>query len=202
MEEKLKPIFLNRKPEPIEPLRKASVLILLEKINNDYYVIFEVRSSKLKTQPLDICLPGGKMEEGESSKDAALRETYEELNILLEKMKYVGESDYLLSPYGMVVYAHVATIDKIDTEPNASEVDHIFKVPLDFFMKTKPLLYKMPIGSTSTKDFPFELINNGKNYKFRTGILNEYFYIYEGYTIWGFTAAIIKKFVDIYKSEI
>ncbi len=54
----------------------------------------------------------------------------------------------------------------------------------------------MEIGPINNEDFPYELINGGESYKFKKGIMNEYFYKYnEDIVIWGFTAAIIKEFI-------
>lgn len=41
-------------------MKKYSLLIPLININNELNIIFEVRAKTLKTQPGDVCFPGGK----------------------------------------------------------------------------------------------------------------------------------------------
>lgn len=194
-------IFKDRRAMPIGKYKNSAVLVLLQQVNGEEHVIFEVRSNKLTHQPGDVCLPGGMIEEGENPRDTAIREAMEELNLSLDEIQYVGELDYFISPYGMFMYPFIGKTNKIEIEPSEHEVDHIFTVPLKFFMEQEPLLYNMEIGPTNQEGFPFHLINGGKNYKFRNGILKEYFYEYNNYVIWGFTAQIIKTFVDILKKE-
>lgn len=177
-------------------------MVLLEVIDKEIYIIFQVRAKKLNHQPGDICLPGGKVEPGETFKEAAIRETMEEMNIKKEEFEVLGEMDYFISPYKMIVRPYIAKINTSNINYNKNEVDHIFKVPLKFFIDTDPLLYKMDIGPINQEGFPFHLINGGKDYKFSKGVLEEYFYQWNEYVIWGFTAHIIKSFIDIIKMEI
>lgn len=190
-------IFKGRKGQSIELRREASVMIVLVEKNQELNILFEVRSSKLRNQPGDVCLPGGKVEEEELPKDTAIRETCEELGISKEKLKLLGEMDYFITPYGLTLYSYVAQADLDEVVINKDEVDHIFTVPLKYFMENDPFLYNMKIGPIDNSDFPFELINNNKDYKFKNGILKEYFYKYGEYAIWGYTAMIIKRFVDL-----
>lgn len=195
-------IFKNRKAGMIGNYKKSAVMILIYEESGRDYIVFEVRSKKLKSQPGDICLPGGRIEANETAKDAAIRETIEELNIKEEDLEYIGEMDYFISPYGSIMYPFVAKLKKMPIEPSWDEVDHIFTVPLEFFINIEPLLYELEIGPNLKEDFPYHFIQGGKNYKFSKGNLKQYFYEYNEYNIWGFTAMIIKNFIDILKSEL
>ncbi|MBU3218869.1 NUDIX hydrolase [Clostridium algidicarnis] len=200
--EHIKSVFNKRKAGVMGNFRESSVMILLEEINGVTYIIFEVRALNLRHQPGDVCLPGGKIEEDESPKEAAIRETMEELNLVRKDIEYIGEMDYLVTPYGSIMYTFIGELKgNKDIIPSSYEVDHIFKVPLDFFLKEEPTFYEMEIGPKSTEGFPFELINRGENYKFSKGMLSQYFYKYENHVIWGFTARIVKEFIDIIKKE-
>ena len=68
----------------IEELRKYAVCIPLMPGPDGYEVLFEVRSANVKSQPGDVCFPGGRMEPGETPDETAVRETMEEL--LVEDM--------------------------------------------------------------------------------------------------------------------
>lgn len=201
MVNEIEKIFKYRKANPIGKYKNSAVLILLQEINGEEHLVFEVRSNKLTHQPGDVCLPGGMIESGESPKDTAIREAMEELNLNINEIQYIGEMDYFISPYGMFMYPFIGRTNKAEIIPSEYEVDHLFTVPLKFFLEHEPLLYNMEIGPTNHEGFPFHLINRGKDYKFRKGILREYFYVYNEYVIWGFTAQIIKSFIDILKNE-
>lgn len=192
-------ILNSRTTRPIQKFRKAAVMILIEEIDGEEFIIFQVRSSKLNKQPGDVCLPGGKVELEETIKAAAIRETMEELHLSREDFEVIGEMDYFVSPYNLILFPFVAKAKVTIGNITNQEVDHIFKVPIKFFIDNEPTLYNMQIGPINNEDFPYHLIK-GDKYKFSTGILEEYFYQWKGYAIWGITAHIIKSFVDIIKT--
>ena len=193
----IKQIFGDRDAKIIGEFRESAVMILLTGDEEELSIIFEVRAHKLRSQPGDVCLPGGKVELGENPRETSIRETMEELNIKREQIEIIGDMDYYISPYGNIMHAFVSKLKYGEIKPNEDEVHHVFKVPLKFFLEQEPLLYKMEIGPVNQEGFPFHLINGGKDYKFRKGYLDEYFYEYDGYVIWGFTAQIIKSFIEV-----
>ena len=190
---KIESIFNNRKAGIIGKYRKSAVMLLISEEADEAHLIFEVRAKTLRHQPGDICLPGGKIEENENPRDAAIRETLEELNLEPQHIEYVGEMDYFISPYGTIMYPFVAKLNKCDVTPNKGEVDHIFKVPISYFLDREPQSYEMEIGPSLKEDFPYDLVKGGKNYNFSKGTMNQYFYSYGDYVIWGFTAMVVKS---------
>lgn len=201
MIDKITKIFADRKGKIIGNYKKNSVMILLKEYKGELNIIFEVRALNLRHQPGDICLPGGKIEEDELPLEAAIRETKEELNLKDEDIEILGEMDYFVSPYGSIIYPFVAKVKKVEIEPNPGEVDHIFMVPLRYLIDNEPMHYDMNIGPSIKEDFPFHLIRGGRDYKFSNGRLDQYFYKYNEYVIWGFTARIVKAFIDILKEN-
>ena len=194
-------IFKDRKGKSILEYKKSAVVIPLIEIDGETNIIFEVRSLKLRSQPGDVCLPGGKVDKDESVKGAAARELKEELLLEDEDFHIVGEMDYFISPYGNQMYCFVAELYKKPDSYNSEEVDHIFYVPLQYFINNEPQCNTMSISPKFKEDFPFNMIRGGREYKFSTGKLNQYFYKYKEYTIWGFTALIVKRFIDIIIKE-
>ncbi len=95
----------GRKPGMIdeEQYRKYAVLIPLINTVDGYDVLFEVRSSKLRHQPREICFPGGRMEAGESSQVAAVRETMEELLLPKENISVIAPMDIFISPFYLYI---------------------------------------------------------------------------------------------------
>ncbi|XOQ58876.1 MAG: CoA pyrophosphatase [Clostridium sp.] len=193
-------IFKNRKPSSIESFNKAAVMILLSGSKYNPNLIFEVRSMNLFHQPGDICLPGGKIEKCEKPKDAAIRETMEELGLKRENIEFIGDMDYIITPFNFIMFPFVSRLKgDYKINPSKYEVDHIFKVPLSFFINSKPLMYESKVVQKADENFPYHLINNGKDYKFREGKVKTYFYKYKDYVIWGLTALVIKRFTEIIK---
>ncbi|GAA0179219.1 CoA pyrophosphatase [Clostridium sediminicola] len=193
--------FNERKPKMIGRYRKSSVMILLINLDGELNIVFEKRALTLNSQPGDISLPGGAIEEGESPKAAAIREAMEELNIDKKSIKQVGTMDYFISAYNSIIYSFVGELTQKIRQPNLDEVDHIFYVPLKFFMDNEPKEYWMELVPEFRYDFPFDLIHGGKNYNFSKRKQIQYFYRYNDYVIWGFTALIIKRFIEIIKME-
>ncbi|WP_343769600.1 CoA pyrophosphatase [Clostridium malenominatum] len=189
--------FSNRRGRIMGNHEKSSVVIFLTNNKENPSIVFQVRALSLKHQPGDISLPGGRIEKGESEREAAIREAIEELNITKKDFQLIGEMDYLVTPYNRVIYPFVAIINEIDIYPNEDEVDHIFMVPLKYFMENEPEAYRIKMLPQFPEDFPYHLISNGKNYKFSSSSIEQYFYQFNGYVIWGITAQIIKTFVDL-----
>ena len=83
-------------------MKKYSLLIPLININNELNIIFEVRAKTLKTQPGDVCFPGGKIEENEFPYEAALRETKEEIG--LKSIDIICELDTVVKFESTIIY--------------------------------------------------------------------------------------------------
>ena len=194
-------IFKDRKGTSIREFRKSAVVIPLVEKCGSTHILFEMRALELKSQPGDICFPGGKVDEGENYREAAARELKEELGLEDKDFDIVGEMDYFISPYGNIIYPFVAEVYKEPEKYNESEVDHVFYVPLDYFLNNEPDCHPMRVGPIFEENFPFHMIRGGRKYKFSTARLNQYFYRYKDYVIWGFTALIVKGFIDILKEQ-
>lgn len=198
----IKAMLSNRQPRPIGIKDRYAVLIPMIKIKGQWEIIYEVRASTLKKQPGEISFPGGGVEKGETYVQAAIRETVEELNIYEHHIDVIGELDYYVSYYNSTIHSFLGIIDGVNIdqiEPSKAEVDHIFTVPLDYFLHTEPQLYYIDLSRSISRDFPYNLIPNGQNYNWQKIKDSVYFYIYEDYVIWGYTAKMTKHFVDIIK---
>ncbi|MBB6453242.1 8-oxo-dGTP pyrophosphatase MutT (NUDIX family) [Salirhabdus euzebyi] len=197
---------INQHPPTIlgsESFAKFSVLLPLMEKNNEIHVLFEVRSRQLRRQPGEICFPGGKIDKKDSSAEAAaIRETTEELGIGKEQISNVYPLDYLVSPFGMVIYSHVGFIKRPSLiKANHAEVEEIFTVPLSFFLKHKPEIHLIHTKLEPEESFPLHLIPGGENYNWRTRSIEEFFYIYDQKVIWGLTARILAHFVEVLKAN-
>lgn len=178
---------------------KYAILLPLIEKEDGVHILFEVRSFEMRRQPGEVCFPGGRIDRGdEDEEETALRETMEELGIEKTAINNVFPLDYIVSPFGMIVYSFAGFIDP-DTEftPNPQEVDTVFTVPLQFFLDNEPRVYRIDFDIQPEESFPYDLIAGGENYSWRARQVDEFFYIYEDRVIWGLTAKILMHFMEV-----
>ena len=171
-----------------------SVCIPLVPTDEGLSVLMEVRASELKTQPGDICFPGGNMEDGETPLECALREMEEETGIPAAEADILGQFDTLYGFSGYKLYTFVAALPGgiLDrTRINEDEVSELFTVPLDFFAETVPENYDVDVVS-KVDDFPYEKTGISPDYNWRKGKNVLPLYRYKDRIIWGMTAMILK----------
>ena len=183
---------------------RSAVLIPLVQVEGEWSVLFEVRSSTMRSQPGDICFPGGRIDPtDESPLFAALRETHEELGVNPNTVEVLGPlSPYIASP-SFVVYPFAGIVDykEIIRSYNKNEVEDVFTVPLHYLLEHEPYMHPVMVNPSPDSNFPYEKIQNGANYKWRGRTIEEWFFEYGNYTIWGLTARILKHFIEIIRKE-
>lgn len=193
----------NASPKPIDDDLRFSVLVPLIEINNELNLIFQVRSKSIR-QPGEISFPGGKIEDDESPEYAAVRETYEELGINESNIEIISELDYATSKSGSFVYTFLGYIKNTDTKNinyNKDEVSELFYVPLSYFLENEPEEYFMNYYPKADNDFPYHMVNDGKDYNWGNIRYPVYFYNYKDYVIWGLTAKITYSFIKKLKNS-
>ena len=191
-------------PRPEGNYIHSSVMALLIYINGELNLIFTKRADSL-SQPGDICFPGGRRNMGETTLEAAYREVYEEIGVKKENIILLGQPDYPITPFNMIITPYVGLIDGIsleDIKPQTEEVAEIFTVPLNFFMTEKPLETYIDFNVSYGDNFPIDLIEGGENYKWRRSRMPQLFYLYNGKVIWGLTARITSNICKIIKESL
>lgn len=189
------------KDRPIGSIGKHkyfSVIVPLVMTEDGLSLIFEVRASKLRTQPGDICFPGGNIEKGETPLEGAIRETKEEIGIEIFKKDILGQFDTMYGFSGYSLYTFIAEVEADAMEKlsaNEDEVAEVFTVPLQFFIENPAVHYDMDVVS-KTEDFPYEETGISPDYNWRVGKNIIPLYNYKGKVIWGVTARIIEDFVN------
>lgn len=197
----IKTFLQNRVPKEIGSYKRNSVMILLYEENDEIYLILEKRALNLRHQPGDICMPGGKIEKGETPIEAAIRETVEELGIDKEDLEVYSAMDYLITPFSVIMYPFVAKIKELKDTYSKDEVDSLIKVPLTFLLENEPIYHEGELIVDRGEDFPYDLIRGGEGYKFSKCMYETYFYIWEDEVVWGHTARIIYEFIKILKKN-
>lgn len=193
----------DRNPKPLDIMYNYGVLVPIIERDKNLQLVYEVRAKDLKRQPGEISFPGGELELGESFEEAAIRETCEELNLKEKNIKVIGKLDYLISHANISIHPFLGVLENIkyeDIHYSRDEVDHIFTVPLNFFIKREPKVYYIDLETIIEENFPYDKIPNGREYNWDKGKYPVYFYEYNNYIIWGMTAKITKNFIDIIKS--
>ncbi|MGE6752462.1 NUDIX hydrolase [Rossellomorea sp. NPDC071047] len=195
-------LFKERTPRILgsETFSEYAILLPLIEVNGQTHVLFEVRSLNMRRQPGEICFPGGRIDRSDSDeKAAAIRETSEELGIHSDTITDVYPLDYIVSPFGTIIYPYVGKINVSlkELKPNHAEVEEIFTTPLAYLQEREPDLYNIKFKMEPEESFPFKQIPGGENYNWQARNMKEHFYYYEDKVIWGLTARILHHFVKL-----
>lgn len=193
--------ILSHQPRPLGKQRYFAVLLPLVEVEGELHILYEVRGKNI-SQPGETSFPGGAVEKGETFEQAAVRETMEELNLRREQIRVIGEIDYIVSDFA-VIHCFVGelmdvTVDEVRFN---REVDKVFTVPVRYFQEHKPIYYASEVQYKHAKDFPFHLLPQGKSYKFRRGMHYIPFYELKENRLWGFTANLTDRFIEIVESR-
>lgn len=181
---------------PINIENSYSILIPILKLDGQDHLVLEKRSSTI-TQPNEISFPGGKIELNETPKQAAIRETCEEIGILESEIEIQEMMAPFVTPFNTIIYIYVARLKTSKFKPNEDEVAKLIYLPLNVLDSLKPQIYTSKIELKLPDEFPYHQIPNGKNYPWKNGSYDIYFYEFEDNIIWGITG----KILDHYKSE-
>ena len=161
-----------------DEFRPAAVLVALHWVDDEIHLLLTKRSEELKHHSGQVSFPGGGFDESDITiRQAAIRETEEEIGITSEFINIVGYLDDVETISGFYVTPFVAILeDGYNININEYEVSEVFSVPLRYFMDEE------------------NCQKRSANYKGKN--VNYYVYPHEKYTIWGVTAEIIVKLIN------
>jgi 8-oxo-dGTP pyrophosphatase MutT (NUDIX family) len=165
--------------EWISTARLSAVLVPVLNTNDGPSVILTKRAAHLKNHRGEISFPGGRVEEAESARGAALRETEEEIYLLPHNVEIVGQLDSLTTfVSNSVIVPFVAKVHTLnELVANSDEVARIMIVPVAELVR--PDTYWNEWWPTPRGD------------------LNIHFFALDDETIWGATARILRQFIDV-----
>ncbi|KHN18929.1 Nudix hydrolase 15, mitochondrial [Glycine soja] len=136
------PAFMEQNPKFKLPgdLTIAAVLIcVFEGADGNLRVFLTQRASSLSTHSGEVALPGGKREEGDADDvQTALREAKEEIGLDPSLVSVITLLPPFHTKYGVTIIPVVGVLfDKDAFSPvlNSAEVEAIFDVPLEMFLK-------------------------------------------------------------------
>jgi 8-oxo-dGTP pyrophosphatase MutT (NUDIX family) len=117
-----------------EASTRAAVLIAITE-RSDPGLLLTVRREHLRTHAGQIAFPGGRVDDGEDSLAAALREAREELGLDPALVEPIGRLDDYRTVTGYVVAPLVGVIPPdLTLEPHEHEVADWFEAPLGFIL--------------------------------------------------------------------
>lgn len=173
----------------------SSVLVPLLHKHGEWHVLFQVRSYTV-SQPGEVCFPGGHVEHNESSFEAMLRETCEEIGLQASEVEILGwlprertQGGHLVRPF--VGYIPARSMRHIHTN---SEVESLFTVPIDYFMAVEPKQYRYRLEIPEDWSLPLTLQRHMSVEKPYGVTL---YWEYRGYGIWGLTARILHYLISL-----
>ncbi len=112
--------------------RPSAVLIVLRDGPQGAEVLLTRRSMHLRNHKGEISFPGGRLDEGETYEDAALREAFEEVALPPASVEVIGRLLPLSTVVSLSYIVPVVAVLHGDPElqPHAAEVDRILWQPL------------------------------------------------------------------------
>jgi 8-oxo-dGTP pyrophosphatase MutT (NUDIX family) len=183
VKENLRQLLSQRQKQHIVDASRVSsaVLVPIYIKQGQAHILFIKRTEKVKEHKGQISFPGGTYEEGDITLlDTALRECTEEIGLHAEDVDVLGElddevtttSNYLVSPFVTAIpWPYQFKINK-------DEVEEIIEVPI------------LALLDRNCLQQDTELLD-GK-------VVDSYAYYYQGRVIWGATARILNRFLDIF----
>ena len=116
--------------------RLASVLVVI--YGKEPLVVMTEKPKNMKFHAGEISFPGGKLDHDDLDLlQTALRETSEEIGLTISKDQVVGQLDPVVTlNSGFLILPFVSVIDDIPSLTANAEVEKIFHIPLEPFLKT------------------------------------------------------------------
>ncbi|GEK91907.1 NUDIX hydrolase [Alkalibacterium kapii] len=201
MIEHIKSVIAGHDPASVTRQRKYAVLLPLVRVDDELHILFEIRSN-IVSQPGETSFPGGALEERETYREAALRETEEELVLDRNEISILGEMDYIVKE-DHVIKCFVGWLPDTDVSklaPN-EEVADVFTIPLQYFLTNEPLYHNVQYEIERTGDDPVKLDSDKQKYKWKTIDQQIPFYSLSDYYLWGYTAHLTHRFSELIKNK-
>jgi 8-oxo-dGTP pyrophosphatase MutT (NUDIX family) len=164
-------------------LKPAGVLIPLREHDDGLSVLLTQRSADLKHHAGQVSFPGGRMEDSdEDIATTALRETQEEIGIAGDHVSIIGYLEPMPTVTGYAVTPVVGLVDgAVELTLDRTEVEYTFEVPLDFLTETQ----NHRMVAREWQGLSFSMVE----------------FHFEGQRIWGATAQMLLRFINIIKNK-
>ena len=165
--------------DPGQALREAAVLVPLVARAEGMTVLLTKRTDHLHHHPGQISFPGGRIDPGDATPEAAaLRETEEEIGLGRDLFRLLGRLDTYVVRTGFSVVPVVGLIEPpFKVRLDEFEVAEVFEVPLSFVL---------------------DPANKERHSRMFKGKERHFFvYPYRDYYIWGATAGMLGNLAEV-----
>jgi 8-oxo-dGTP pyrophosphatase MutT (NUDIX family) len=154
-------------------------LVLLADGANGAEVLLTRRSLTVSSHRGEVCFPGGRLDPGEDSLTAALREAHEEVGLHPDLVTVTGAlypiGTYVSRSWIVPIVGHVA--EPFALHASTSEVDRVFWVPLHDL--TQPGIFREEWWPTENRERPI------------------FFFELHGEMVWGATARMLHQLLRV-----
>ena len=168
------------RPPFLTSSRQSAVLVpLFVGLDGELRVILTRRSSRLNNHKGEVAFPGGRVDEGETPREAALREAWEEVGLPPDSVRIIGQLESLMTmASASSITPYIGVIDHVpELVPSPHEVERIFDVSL--VELTDANCYREEIWDYADGTFPV------------------WFFEVEGDTVWGATGRMLRRLLDL-----
>ena len=169
---------INSKIETNGKYRLASILVVI--YGKEPIIVMTEKPKHMTFHAGEISFPGGKLDSDDSDLlETALRETSEEIGLTISKEQVIGQLEPVVTlNSGFLILPFISVINQIPTLSANAEVEKIFHIPLESFLKTQ----------ANDPDPSHNLIQE------------MYTFEYQNQIVWGASARILKQIQDCLKS--
>jgi 8-oxo-dGTP pyrophosphatase MutT (NUDIX family) len=180
----------RHEPQTLRPpnvdWRLAAVLVPLLPRPDGVHVLFTERSKELRAHAGQVSFPGGGIEPQDAGpREAALRESFEEVGLREEHVETIGQLDdcptfvsgFVIAPFvGIVDPIAFTAAGRYPWTPSAAEIAALHELPLSEFLVPGNRRVEM----RAREGIPYELT----------------WYTIDGTIIWGATARILRQLLE------
>ena len=169
---------INPKLETEGNYRLASILVVI--YGKEPIVVMTEKPKHMKFHAGEISFPGGKLDADDSDLlETALRETSEEIGLTISKEQVIGQLKPVITlNSGFLILPFVSIVDEIPILAANAEVEKIFHIPLESFLKTM----------APDPDPSHNLIQE------------MYTFEYQNQIVWGASARVLKQIQNLLES--
>ena len=152
----------------------ASILVVI--YGESPLVVMTKKPKHMKFHAGEISFPGGKLDSSDSNLlETALRETREEIGLNIKPEQVIGQLKPVITLNSrFTILPFVSVLDKIPPLSANAEVEKIFHIPLEDFLKTM----------SNDPDPTHNLIQEMYTFEF------------QGKIVWGASARVLKQIAD------
>ena len=164
-------------------LTPAGVMLLVFPKNGDHCILLQKRSSRVDSHKGEISFPGGKRDpDDDTMLDTALRETHEEMGIDPQDVEVLGALDQTATTTGFCTSPFAGTIPyPYDFNPSEEEVAEVLEVPVSSLLDSANRRDEIRVSRGDLQYAPA--------------------FAYDGHIIFGATARILQRFLEMLETS-